>query len=129
MQKCIKCGGDKWQITADVGALETVKCVSCGHEETAHTLSSSDLDDPRKGEQFFKLTFKLNKSISREQIDSLRGIFRVFELKSFVDIRKAAIANEVVELGSYPDTEVMDLKSKVETLGLGENLNIGAGEI
>jgi len=41
MAKCTKCSSENWSVIAQIGALETWLCESCGQEETVHIFDPS----------------------------------------------------------------------------------------
>ncbi len=124
MAKCPQCGGSDLRIMSLEGALEKIKCMNCGHEELVHTHHESVYEDPLKNERVVHMTLDLDKSVSSSQLAELRTIFRKFELMTPLELKKASLARDTIEIGSFPSSEAQTLKKKVSDLGLENKLKL-----
>jgi|SRR5262245_49350273 len=118
MPTCRKCGANEWEVTRGPGALETWKCKRCGTEETAHVNYANRMPPRGAGETWFSLDIDLPSSLTTDQIQALRRLFRQLESMSPVAIKKAAMSRETIALGKYPQSEADALTREVEALGL-----------
>ncbi|MET1257440.1 hypothetical protein [Aliikangiella maris] len=126
MPICNNCGSNNWEVTPDIGALEKLKCLNCGWEGSAHANSPKSHGNPYEGEALFKLQIYLNKNINVKQIAELKKKFRVFELMTTIEIKKAVMQEKVIELGNFPSTLVELSKQKLADIHLQDLLKIEA---
>jgi hypothetical protein len=122
MSNCKKCGANDWEVRSQLGALETIQCRKCGTEELVHTYYVNQSPNVASDEPWLMLSIVLPKSITSEEIKGLQNIFRRIELMSPIAVKKAAVAQEVIELGKYPLSEAELFSQQADKLGIGISL-------
>jgi len=119
MAICTNCGSETWTVIARVGALETWRCESCGHEETVHVYAPQfDPVLPQDLEPVFSLVARWKVKPTARDITALQSIFPRVRTMSAVELMRKARDHEKLDLGRFTESELQPLVPQLESLGV-----------
>jgi hypothetical protein len=119
MTKCTNCGAEKWSLVERLGALETWRCESCGHEETVHVYDPRlDPKLPPDLAPVFTLVARWLSKPTARQISELQKLFPRLRSVSGVELMKKAHDQSTLELGRFIESEVSARVHQLESLGV-----------
>lgn len=119
MTKCTSCGSENLEVVDRLGAIETWRCQSCGHEETMHVY------DPRFNPVLpvdlapvFTLVARWTAKPTARQIVELQRLFPRLQALSSIDLMKKARDGSGFELGRFTESELPIPSSQLAQLGV-----------